>query len=352
MRRRPTSIIVPIVLAICVLGALLLSACGSSPTSKSTNASTNGKKHLKIALFLTGTLGDKGFFDAANAGVQRAKQELGADVKVVQGGDANPTAWRQTLNQLSDQGFDAIVFTPDNDFDGLSAVVKQHPKQRYISYDAAIQSPNTVSLTYKQNEVAYLAGVLAGQVATDKKAFPGATGAGKVGYITGVELPSTLDWRLGYVQGAKTINPAIKSDVAYVGNFSDQQKAYNLAKAMYGTGVDTIFAVAGGANQGVAKAAKDAGRYMMGVDNNMNGLYPGHTIATGLKGIPYSIYKAIADLADGKFEGGQTVKFGLESPGAELAMDQAVVPAGAIAKVQKARGDVIAGKIDVQSAFK
>ena len=56
-------------------------------------------KSVSVALYISGSLGDLGFFDSANAGVQRAAKELGAQVKVIQQSDS--TQWQAQIEALA-----------------------------------------------------------------------------------------------------------------------------------------------------------------------------------------------------------------------------------------------------------
>ena len=75
-----------------------LVACGSSgkdaQTTKgeesTTTAEASGESDLsgrKAILIVNGNLGDLGFFDSANRGMQRLKDELGLDIQVIETGD-------------------------------------------------------------------------------------------------------------------------------------------------------------------------------------------------------------------------------------------------------------------------
>ena len=69
----------------------------------------------RAALLLNGTLGDKSFYDSANEGLTRLRDELGADVfdfKVEQMGGtaADESKWEPTLLDYCDSGeYDVII---------------------------------------------------------------------------------------------------------------------------------------------------------------------------------------------------------------------------------------------------
>jgi basic membrane protein A len=336
--------------------AVVASGCGSSgdgSSTGSTGASTGAaEKQLKIGYQVSGNLGNKDFYDSAMKGLEAAKAKTGAELTVVEGGPDNPTGWEQQLQQLSQVGMDAIVFTPSNDPDGLKAVVQKNPDQKFITFDAPIDLPNAENLTYASNEGGYLAGVLAALVTEGKsKDFPKANDDLAVGFMTGLKLPATEDFRIGFTQGVHSVNPDIEVKSAIIGSFADQTKAYNLASALYDDGVDVIYSEAGSAQTGIAKAAKDKDKYVIGGTVNINDLYPGHTIASDLKDVGTSVQLAVERLAKGEFKGGTVQTFGAGVPGGmTIAFDENVVPESIRAQVDKAAKQIASGEIKVDSS--
>lgn len=94
--------------------------------------------------------------------------------------------------------------------DNLAAVAPKHPNQKYVYFDDELKLPNVLSVKYAQNEGSYLAGALAGAIATDKNSFPLSAASKKVGLVAGMDLPVIQDFIVGFKQGAKTIDPSIE----------------------------------------------------------------------------------------------------------------------------------------------
>ena len=203
---------------------------------------------------MSDNLGDKGFNDSAAAGFRRAEKE-GVRIKMLQASPNDPQLWRQNLEATSDSGSWSVIFTGPGMHDNLAAVAPKHPKQKYVFFDDELKQPNVLSVKYAQNEGSYLAGALAGLIATDKVSFPLATASKKVGLVAGQDLPVIQDFIVGFKQGAKTIDPSIDIEVSFIGNFNDAQKAYELTKGMLNNGVDVVFNVAGPAGLGILESS-------------------------------------------------------------------------------------------------
>jgi basic membrane protein A and related proteins len=300
---------------------------------------------------MSDNLGDKGFNDSAAAGFHKAEKE-GARIKLLQASPSDPQLWRQNLEATSDSASWSVIFTGPGMHDNLAAVAPKHPDQKYVYFDDELKAPNVLSVKYAQNEGSYLAGALAGIVATDKAAFPLSSASKKVGLVAGQDLPVIQDFIVGFKQGAKTIDPSIDIEVSFIGNFNDAQKAYDLTRNTLNGGADVVFNVAGPAGLGILKAAADANKYAIGVDSDQNGLYPKNVIASMLKQIGNSIYDSMKQIESGKAPFGTLEIYGLKNDGVGLVYNDALVSPAVKEKVDAAKAKVLSGEIKVDSAFK
>ena len=66
-----------------------------------------------------------------------------------------------------------------------------------------------------------------------------------IGFLGGMENSIIKDFLVGYIQGAKDIDPEIQVAIAYVGNFYDSASGKDMALAQYQNGADVGFNVAG-----------------------------------------------------------------------------------------------------------
>ena len=99
--------------------------------------------------------------------------------------------------------------------------------------------------------------------------------------------------------------------------WNDPTRGGELAKAQFAKGVDVIFAAAGGTGVGVYQAAKDGGKFAIGVDSNQNHLHPGTMLTSMVKRVDVAVY----NLAK-KTTPGQTSVLGLKEGGVDYALDQ------------------------------
>lgn len=304
-----------------------------------------------IVYVMSDNLGDKGFNDSAAEGFKRLAAE-GVKIKFLQASPTDPQLWRQNLEAVSDAGTYNLIFTGPNMHDNLAEVAPQHPNQKYVFFDDQLADPNVLSLKYAQNDGSYLAGALAGIVTTDKATFPLSSGAKKVGLVAGMDLPVIEDFIVGFKQGVAAIDPSIDVQVAFIGNFNDAQKAYDLTTNLFAGGADIVYNVAGPAGLGILKAAADANKYGIGVDNDQNGLHPHNVVASMLKQIGNSLYDAVHMVRDGKAPFGHLVMYGLKNNGVGLVYNDALVPASVKDRINALKQKVASGEVVVDSAFK
>lgn len=337
------------VLAVSAVLALGLSACSGTPSSSSTTGAAKGK--LSVALAVNGALGDQGFFDDAERGMQDIKKE-GHKVQTLQADANNPAQWKSNLESISTGNWDLAVAGTSQMTDIMTATAKKFPNQKYIIFDTVVNQPNVASITYKQNEGSFLAGVLAAYVTTDKSSFPLSSADKTVGLVGGMDIPVINDFVVGFKAGIKAVDSKIKVEVSYVGSFSDSAKGYDQAKAMYADGADVVFQVAGGSGIGVLQAAKDANKYAIGVDQNQNALQPGHVLASMLKHVGNSLVLAVNAAQAGKLQYGKTTSYGLANDGVGLDFtnNSNTVPDSIVKKIDGLKQQVIDGKIKVPSA--
>jgi CheY-like chemotaxis protein len=128
----------------------------------------------------------------------------------------------------------------------------------------------------------------------------------KAGLIVAQEYPAlTKMMKPGYEQGLKAVNPKITVDYRVIGNWYDANKAADLANSMIDAGVDVILSIAGGANQGVIKAAKEKGKYVLYFDSNEYKIAPGTIVGCAVLNQEKAAYERVKAAIQGKLAFGK-----------------------------------------------
>ena len=357
-------------LALLLVAAMALSmvACGGSESSTTTETKAEGDVYKAVYL-ATGTLGDKSFHDSANEGLQRLKDELGADVfdfKIEQmGGSATDEAkYEPTLLDYCDSGeWDVIIMGSWQMLDFLAAAAEDYPDQKFIFFDETFDfeangnPENIYNILYKQNEVSYLVGAAAAMMTTDET-IPGIDASTKkVGFLGGMDNKVINDFLAGYTQGAKDVDPEMEVVVSYVGSYSDSTKGKDLSLAQYQNGVDVGYNVAGSSGLGQIEAAAETGKYAFGVDSDQAAVLPDYADSipsSALKNVGNSLYKAIKEDMAGELEFGVMEQLGFLEGGVELVKDshyEEIIPESIRVKLDELEQKIIDGEIVVDTVY-
>lgn len=337
--------------AFAAVATLTLAACGSSTPEAEDAGSTEGGAPSVVNV-VNGPLGDQGFFDDAARGMA-SLEEAGSKIQNIQSDAENPAQWRSNLESVSDGSWDVVIVGTSQMIDILDETAPKYPDQNYIIYDSVVEQPNVASITYRQNEGSFLAGVLAAQATLNKDVFPLATGSKKVGIVGGMDIPVINDFVVGFKSGVESVDPSITVLVSYVGDFIDSNRGFDQATAMYEQGADVVFQVAGAAGIGVLRAAEDSDRYAIGVDSNQNSLHEGHILGSMLKNIGVSLKSAVDASVAGTLKFGATTEYGLANNGVSLTFEDNgdIVPKEIQDEIASYAQKVVDGKITVPTAY-
>ncbi len=279
---------------------------------------------------------DKSFNQAAYDGAERWKKETGKPYLEFE--IANPTQREQAKRRMADRGADPIVGIGFSQGTSLEKVAKDFPKTKFAIIDSVVKLPNVQSVVFKEHEGSFLVGMMAAL----------ASKSGKVGFIGGMDIPLIRRFQCGYEQGARYANPSAQVSANMTGTtpaaWNDPARGAELAKAQFASGVDVVFAAAGGTGIGIYQAAKDAGKLAIGVDSNQNHLHPGTMLTSMVKRVDVAVYNAFKAVTPG------VTSLGLKEGGVDYALDDnnaKLVTADMKAKVDAAKADIISGKIKV-----
>ena len=325
-------------LLLALVMALSLAACGNQntpATSGSASGSTSGEETnvYNVVYLVNGNLGDKSFFDSAEAGLDQLEADGRITLRTIEMGglDEDKPGWLSTLYEVSDsQEYDIIICGTYQMPDFLKEVADKHPDQKYVIFDDntyAGQSSNVMNITYKQNDMGYLMGIFAATLTTDTS-IEKINEDAVIGFVGGVDSPVINDFLIGYIEGAKSVNPDIKVDVRYTNDYVDTSIAKEYGLSMINDNhCDLIWGVAGNAGNGAAEAAFETGKaYFLGVDSDqeltLSSDLAAITLTSGLKNIGNSLIWFFDEMDAGRTYFGQEVSLGIPEGGVGIVTDK------------------------------
>jgi basic membrane protein A len=332
-------------LSVFVLAAALLAGCGgsskSSSSSTSSTASSGGKKAYVVLITDVGQLNDHGFNQLAYAGLQRAEKQLGVRGDVFQ--SPSSADYVPNLATAARKGADLVISVGFDQANSIAKVAKQFPNTHFAIIDVDWNDlpgkpQNVEGLIFREQEVGYLAGYLAGLV---EKSSGGSNTIGSVG---GQKQPPVDRYIAGYRAGAKAADPGVTLLNGYSQEWVDQAKCKTIAQNQIDSGANIVFQVAGGCGLGALDAAKQSHVWGIGVDADQSYLGP-QVLTSAEKGVDTSVYSTVQQVLDGKFKGGTNAVFNLSNKGVRLGKISAKVPAADKRKVESIAKQIASGKI-------
>ena len=253
----------------------------------------------KIALVLSGDLGDRSFLDSAYRGLKWSEERLDVETRYVE--PANPSEFEPSIRAMARAGHDLIITLSFTMLDATNNVAQDYPDTQFAIVDAVSQEQNVTSLMFKEHVGSYLVGVLAGKM----------TETDKLGFVGGMEIPLIKRFQIGFEEGIKAVNPDAEINVGYVGAWDNPGNGKEIAKSQYQNGADIVYHAAGKTGEGVIAAAKEEDKYEIGVDSDQCYIAYDNMIASMMKMVDIAVFEAIQDVTEGQLEPGTKV-FGLQ----------------------------------------
>ncbi len=290
--------------------AVLIGCCvGCAPSASGSGASPSSESSGLIVgiVFDSGGRGDKSFNDSAYAGIEKAKTDLHIpEPKMVD--SKSEKDYAGNLEAMAQSGCNLVFAVGYSQAKALEEVAPKYPTVKFAIIDTEVSQPNVRSLLFKEEEGSFLAGCAAALVSK----------TGKIGFVGGVKGDLIKKFETGYRAGALTINPNIDVLPAkYTESWDDAGLGKTAANVLFNDGADVVYHAAGRCGGGVIDAAKEAGKYAIGVDSDQDDVAPGTVLTSMIKHVDTAVFQTIKDVQDGKFTAG-TIRYDLKDGGVGL----------------------------------
>lgn len=310
---------------------------------------------LRIGLvFDVGGRGDKSFNDSAFRGLERARDELGVSIEVIEPGDGSDR--ESALRMFAARGFDLVIGVGFIFTDDIERVASEYPDIRFAGIDYSLRTDaagrvvpppgNVAAVRFREEEGSFLVGAVAALVSR----------TGAVGFLGGMDIPLIRRFEAGFRAGVTAVRPDCRILVGYAGvtsgAFKDPAKGKEIALTQYREGADVIFHASGSTGLGLFEAARETGRLAIGVDSDQNDEAPGYVLTSMVKEVDATVFRLVRDVRDGRFTGGIR-SFGLAEDGVGWVYDarnRDLVGDGARARAEALKADIVEGRIRVPTA--
>lgn len=329
---------------------LMLGAC----SNRSKNSASEPK--LKVAMITNQTgIDDKSFNQSAWEGLKA----WGKDNNLTKGQgfdyfqSSNESEYTTNLDSAVSSGYNLVFGIGFPLHDAVEKAAANNLDSNFAIVDDVIEGkPNVASITFSDNEAAYLAGVAAAKTTKTKQ----------VGFVGGMEGTVVKRFETGFEAGVKAVDPSIKIRVTYAGSFADAAKGKTIAAAQYAEGADVIYQAAGGTGAGVFNEAKSINEkrneadkvWVIGVDRDQreegnytskDGEKANFVLTSSIKEVGQALRQFAKKTSKGNFPGGKVTTFGLKEGGVNLLTD--TLPKETKSAVETAKKAIIKGDITV-----
>lgn len=323
----------------------VVAAAGVALVAVSSAGSSATGFDKKVAMIIAqGGLGDQSYNDLANSGLKRAEARYSFTAQRIQSADI-VSQGEQILRQAGQSGFDVVVDLEFSTSDALQKIAPSFPKTQWTFVNLPLKAPNITSFVFAEHEGSYLAGALAAMATRDTK-IPGMNKKKIIGVIGGTKSTGIDKFLVGYVQGARSVDPKVKVLVKYSNDFGDPAKGKQITQAMYEQGADIVYQVAGGTGLGVIQAAKQMHHWAIGVDTDQSRLGPNAVLTSMVKRTDLAVFKSV-QMANAGTLGNKVVNLDLKAGGVQLGKINSRVPKSFVRRVDVLEKKIVSKKIKV-----
>lgn len=301
-----------------VMGLIALASVSGLASCQAGSVDNNDGKLKIIMLTDKGTIDDKNFnqgtWEGITAWAEKNGLEEGTNYSYIKPADGTTAEYEIAIQDAADQGADVIICPGFLFQEAFENLVPEYPNIKFVGLDFAqtniADCPNSVNISFKENESGFLAGYAAAADQHDSFGFMG----GQLG--DGVQR-----YAMGYVAGIAYAKYTHKNDNAdidashvwYCGAFTSSPEFTTKMSGWYETGTDVIFGCAGGAGQSVLDAlnsyrASDNTdknkKWMIGVDVD-EGAQDGkeNILLSATKGLSSGVQEALDQIVNSDFTG-------------------------------------------------
>lgn len=284
------------------------SACGTPPEDGASSAGGGGPSGCLVAD--TAGINDGGFNALAWSGMKKAETELDSEVRYLQARNADDYA--TNINAFVQQGCDLIVTVGFRMADATEAASEQYPDSKFaivdVSYDPELD--NVRGTVFATDQGAFLAGYAAAS----------ASETGTIGTFGGIKITPVESYMDGFARGAEYYSEQTgeriqvlgwntdRRDGTFIGDFTDQEKAKQITRAMIQQSADVIYPVASAAAVGAYAAIEDNSTGVLGIKGDVDGCtalpnYCDIFLTSALKNVETAVFETMSAVADGTFDG-------------------------------------------------
>jgi simple sugar transport system permease protein len=263
-----------------------------------------------------GHIDDGTFNQYAYEGLMRAAEEHGLDPLVIE--TESLDAYEENLDRAIEEGCNLVVTIGSRTGERVNRIAARRPEVHFVivDHEPPEESENTTGLLFAEDQVAFLAGALAGLVCE----------RGNVGFVGGRDVAPVRKFHRGFENGLAETNPRAEMLDTYTRSFTDVEAGEEAGRELVAYGAEVVFAAAGRSGAGAIRAAAREGAWVIGVDQDQwtttfnEGEVSGsrRILTSAVKRVDQAVYDAITRAVEGGLQSG-VLRYDLSNGGVGLA---------------------------------
>lgn len=295
--------ILPTMIILMVL-SMVVAACGPAAAPEATTPPEE-ECMLKVGMVSDiGGIDDASFNQNTWEGLEKARDELGVCAQFIE--SQAQADYEKNITEFAEQGYDMIIPVGFLLIDATIKMSAEYPDIKFVVVDASLDLPNVMGVVFKTDEAAFPAGYLAASWAVMQDPEDP-----QVGYVAGMDIPTVNIFQVAYEAGVAYYNEKHGTDVqvkgTYVGDFEAPDEGKTQGLSLIDEGVDVIFGIGGKTGNGGIVAAKERGKWGIGVDVDQYYTLPNEKdvlLTSVYKRLDNGVFGLIEQTLEGNFEGG------------------------------------------------
>lgn len=284
-------------------------------------------------MLLPGPIDDHSWNQSGYEGLLEIEKTLGVGVAYTS--EVLETEALESFRDYARQGFDFIIGLGGEYVEAAEIAADEFPRARFaLVTNYPGNNRNLGALSFRFGEIDYLCGVTAGLK----------TQSGHIALILGTPLYGVIKMTEYFQKGVNSVRPDARVTLDYVGNWSDGEKALELARARIEQGADVLLPLADVAGIPVFEEAGRAGVFVLGWAADQWHLAPRHVVTSGIQRLSVVLLKGTALAQEGRWEGKQ-YNYGILEGAQDLAPFRGMLSPEQEARVIEVRRDILLGKM-------
>lgn len=276
--------------------------------------------------------GEPAFNTLLKTGFEKAakRRNLQADIIVADGQE------QQAVFVAAAKNHELVIVATDALHEILRDNAANFRRVMFGSIDAGIRAPNIMSVTFADEQAAFLAGAAAALAAKQQ-------GGAIIGWLSGMDTPAMRSLFNGYSEGALLAAPGCRIIQAVVNSFTEPEAARVKTKWLLDSGAKIIALAAGGGNIAAAREARSRKAGIIALDA------PAGAEAFGsiCKALDKAVAEIVESAASGKFRRKEIITYDLANHGVNFALND---KGGDIRRrVEELRQELVKGNIRLHS---